>query len=91
VGKAKKSRLKENCKKALSDTGKYASIDDGNLILSSKRLDYLTGLIENGAIKPVVDKIYPLEEIVEAHRYVEKGHKMGGVAITIGRQKKGVK
>jgi len=85
VGKAKKSRLKENCKKALSDTGIYASIDDGNLVLSSKRLDFLTGLIENGAIKPVVDKIYPLEEIVEAHRYVEKGHKMGGVAITIGR------
>jgi NADPH:quinone reductase-like Zn-dependent oxidoreductase len=85
VGKAKKSKLKENCKKALSDTGKYASIDDGNLVLSSKRLDFLTGLIENGAIKPVVDRIYPLEEIVEAHRYVEKGHKTGGVAITIGR------
>jgi hypothetical protein len=35
-------------------------------------------------IKPVVVKIYPPEKIVDAHRYVEKGHKMGGVAITIG-------
>ncbi len=84
VGKMKTSKLKDNCKKALSNGGKYASIDDAALKLSSKRLDLLTGLIENGKIKPVVDKIYPLEEIVEAHKYVEKGHKKGGVAITIG-------
>jgi NADPH:quinone reductase-like Zn-dependent oxidoreductase len=84
VGKLKKSKLKDNCKKALLSDGKYASIDDGALKLSSKRLDLLTGLIELGIIRPVVDKIYPLEEIVEAHRYVEKGHKKGGVALTIG-------
>jgi NADPH:quinone reductase-like Zn-dependent oxidoreductase len=83
VGKIKTSKLKNNCKKALLNDGKYVSIDNGALKLSSKRLDLLTGLIEKGKIKPVVDKIYPLEEIVEAHRYVEKGHKMGGVAITI--------
>jgi NADPH:quinone reductase-like Zn-dependent oxidoreductase len=83
VGKNKKSRLKDNCKKALLNEGKYVSIDNGALKLSSKRLDLLTGLIEKGKIKPVVDKIYPLEEIVEAHRYVEKGHKLGGVSITI--------
>jgi NADPH:quinone reductase-like Zn-dependent oxidoreductase len=85
VGKIKKSKLKDNCKKALLNGGKYVSIDNGALKLSSKRLDSLTGLIEKGKIKPVVDKIYPLEEIVEAHRYVEKGHKLGGVAITISR------
>jgi NADPH:quinone reductase-like Zn-dependent oxidoreductase len=84
VGKIKGSKLKENCQKAVLDGGKYVSIDNGALKLSSKRLDLLTGLIEKGKIKPVVDKIYPLEEIVEAHRYVEKGHKLGGVAITIG-------
>jgi NADPH:quinone reductase-like Zn-dependent oxidoreductase len=84
VGKIKTSKLKDNCKKALLSDGKYVSIDNGALKLSSKRLDLLTGLIEKGKIKPIIDKIYPLEEIVEAHRYVEKGHKMGGVAITIG-------
>ena len=84
VGKMKKSKLKDNCRKALVIDGKYASIDDGALKLSSKRLDLLSGLIEKRKIKPVIDKIYPLEEIVEAHRYVEKGHKKGGVAITIG-------
>jgi NADPH:quinone reductase-like Zn-dependent oxidoreductase len=83
VGRIKTSKLKENCKKALTDDGKYASIDNGALKLSSKRLELLTGLIEKGIIKPVVDRVYPLEEIVEAHIYVEKGHKKGGVAITI--------
>ena len=84
VGKIKISKLKNNCRKSLLNDGKYVSIDDGALKLSSKRLDLLTGLIENNKIKPVVDKIYPLDEIVEAHRYVEKGHKKGGVAIAIG-------
>ena len=84
VGKMKISKLKNNCRKALLNDGKYVSIDDGALKLSSKRLDLLTGLIENNKIKPVVDKIYPLDEIVEAHRYVEKGHKKGGVVVAIG-------
>lgn len=88
VGKMKTSKLKDNCKKALLNDGKYVSIDNGNLELSSKRLDLLTSLIENNKIKPIVDKIYPLEEIVEAHKYVEKGHKKGGVAITIGHYNK---
>ena len=83
VGKYRTSRLKEECKNAISEKGKYVSIDDGDLKLSSKRLDYLTKLIEEEKIRPIIDKIYPLEEIVEAHKYVEKGHKRGGVAIKI--------
>jgi NADPH:quinone reductase-like Zn-dependent oxidoreductase len=40
-------------------------------------------LVEAGHIRPVVDRCYPLEDIVEAHRYVGKGHKRGGVAVTV--------
>lgn len=84
VGKAKSSKLKEMCKKALSEDGEYYSIDDDKLLLDSKRLKKLTSFIEAGAVRPVIDRVYPLAQIVEAHCYVGKGHKRGGVAVTIG-------
>ncbi len=84
VGKAKTSKLKQSCRKALTPGGKYASIDDETLKLDSNRLDKITKITEAGHIKPVIDKTYPLEQMMEAHRYVETGHKKGGVAITVG-------
>jgi NADPH:quinone reductase-like Zn-dependent oxidoreductase len=83
VGKNKTSKLKEACKKALAPGGKYVSIDDGNLLLDSRRLALIKELVEAGHIIPVVDRCYPFEELVEAHRYVGKGHKKGGVAIKV--------
>ncbi len=84
VGKVKTSKLKVECRKALVPRGAYASIDDGSLLLESRRLDLMRELVEAGHIKPVLDRCYPFEEIVEAHGYVEAGHKRGGVAITVG-------
>jgi NADPH:quinone reductase-like Zn-dependent oxidoreductase len=49
-------------------------------------LRFMTDLVAAGAVRPVIDRCYPLEEIVAAHRYVDEGHKAGNVAISVAHK-----
>jgi len=84
VGRRKTSPLKEASRSALTPGGRYVSVDDHLPRLARTHLDYLRLLAETGSLKPVIDRRYPLEQIAEAHRYVEQGHKKGNVVISIG-------
>lgn len=84
VGKLKPSQAK----KALRKGGIYLNVNkhSGGEV-KTKDLLFLKELVEAGKIKTVIDRTYPLEQMVEAHHYVEAGHKKGHVVITVGHGK----
>ena len=68
----------------LRQDGAYLNVlnasDGGDTV---ENLLALKELIEAGKLRPVIDRRYPLDEIVAAHRYVDQGHKKGNVVITV--------
>ena len=79
VGKISSS----NYKKTLTQNWKFVTTNRGMTKNAAEDLVFLKETIEAGKIKSVIDRCYPLEQVADAHRYVEKGHKKGNVIITL--------
>lgn len=65
--------------------GKKAKFGGGTECEKEEYMLFLNELIANGELRPVADSTFPFEELVEAHRYVESGHKQGNIAIRVAK------
>ena len=83
VGKRKSAVSLRRCRQVLAPGGACVSVDDGTPKLRREDLVLLGELATTGEIRPVIDRTYALDNIVEAHRYVDNGHKRGNVVVAV--------
>lgn len=83
VGKLPKSKYAQ----ALRPNGTFVTIARLDSKEKIENLLFVKELIEAGKIRAVIDRCYSLEQMVEAHRYVDAGHKKGNVIITVGQKR----
>ncbi len=76
---------KQECKELLADGGIYVSVNKGFASETVGQLEQLKTLFEQGELKAVIDKTFPMDGIVDAHRYVDTGRKKGNVVLTIAK------
>ena len=74
---------KSQYSKVLAPNGNFVTMAKLDTKESMENLVFIKELIEAGEIKAFIDRCYPLEEMVEAHRYVDSGRKKGNVVITV--------
>jgi NADPH:quinone reductase-like Zn-dependent oxidoreductase len=79
VGKITKS----SCRDAISNDGKFLTVNGTMVIERIEDMRLLAELAQNGRIIAAIDRTYPLEQIADAHAYVDAGHKKGNVVVTL--------
>lgn len=75
---------KKQCKPLLKPNGKFFTVEGTDI--SSERteyLEFLRQLFENKNYNAIIDKVYPMVQVVEAHKYVDTGRKKGNVVLKI--------
>jgi len=83
VGRRKSAEALRLARRALIPGGVCTSVDDGSPRLLREDLVLLGELAARGELRPVIDRTYDLGDIVDAHRYVDTGHKRGNVVVTV--------
>jgi NADPH:quinone reductase-like Zn-dependent oxidoreductase len=81
VGKSNKNQ----CKKLLNENGVYKNVSSVYASETIQQLQLLKDLFEKGEFKATIDKTFPMDKIIDAHRYIDTGRKKGNVVLSISK------